>query len=429
MRKALCAIPFARNSQPTTRNAKPVNRNSQPEERSMTISKKIEKIIAGSSFIRKMFEEGARLKTQFGAENVYDFSLGNPNVPPPERFNELLRETVSTCGLDDHCYMPNAGYPLVCGSVAEYLAKEQQAPVTEKEVLMTCGASGALNVTLKAVLDPGDEVLTPIPCFVEYKFYVDNHGGVLKTVAAKPDFELDPEAISAAITGKTKVFLINSPNNPTGQVYSEESLKTLGKILEQKSKEFKRTIYLLSDEPYRKIVYDGIVVPSIFRAYKDSIIGTSYSKDLSLPGERIGFIAVNPAATYREDLLAAMIVANRILGYVNAPALMQRIVACMQGLSVDISEYARKRDLLCDGLAGFGYEFVKPSGTFYLFPRSPIADDVEFVDTLKEERILVVPGSGFNGPGYFRIAFCVDDNVIKNAMPGFGRTIAKYKRT
>jgi len=392
----------------------------------MTISRKIEKIIAGSSFIRKMFEEGARLKTQFGAENVYDFSLGNPNVPPPERFNELLRETVSTCGLNDHCYMPNAGYPMVCGSVAEYLAKEQQAPVTEKDVLMTCGASGALNVALKSVLDPGDEVLTPIPCFVEYKFYADNHGGILKTVATKPDFELDPDAISAAITEKTKVFLINSPNNPTGQVYSEDSLKTLGELLEQKGKQFNRTIYLLSDEPYRKIVYDGIVVPSIFAAYRNSIIGTSYSKDISIPGERIGFIAVNPAATYREDLLAALTVANRILGYVNAPALMQRIVACMQGLSVDISEYARKRDLLCDGLAGFGYEFIRPPGTFYLFPRSPISDDVEFVNTLKEERILVVPGSGFNGPGYFRIAFCVDDSTIKNSLPGFGRAIARY---
>lgn len=393
----------------------------------MTISKKIENIIAGSSFIRKMFEEGARLKAQYGAENVYDFSLGNPNVPPPERFNELLRETVSTCGLDDHCYMPNTGYPMVCGSVAEYLAKEQQAPVTEKDIIMTCGASGALNVALKAVLDPGDEVLTPIPCFVEYKFYADNHGGVLKTVPTKPDFELDPAAISAAITPKTKVFLINSPNNPTGQVYSAESLKTLGDILEQKGKEFNRTIYLLSDEPYRKIVYDGVTVPSIFAAYNNSIIGTSYSKDISIPGERIGFLAVNPAATFRENLLAGMTVANRILGYVNAPALMQRIVACMQGMSVDITEYARKRELLCEGLAAFGYEFIKPPGTFYLFPRSPIPDDVEFVDALKEERILVVPGSGFNGPGYFRIAFCVDDNTIKNSMSGFEKAIRKYR--
>jgi aspartate aminotransferase len=393
----------------------------------MTISKKIENIIAGSSFIRRMFEEGARLKAEYGAENVYDFSLGNPNVPPPEKFNEILRETIDTCGLDGHCYMPNTGYPMVCGSVAEYLAREQQAPVTDKEVIMTCGASGALNVALKAVLDPGDEVLTPVPCFVEYKFYADNHGGVLKTVATKPDFDLDPDAVAAAITAKTKVFLINSPNNPTGQVYSEESLKSVGEILEQKGQAFNRTIYLVSDEPYRKIVYDGIEVPSIFKAYKNSIIGTSYSKDISIPGERIGFLAVNPAATYRQDLLAAMTVANRILGYVNAPALMQRVVACMQGMSVDIAEYARKRELLCEGLAGFGYEFIKPAGTFYLFPRSPIPDDVEFVNALKEERILVVPGSGFNGPGYFRIAFCVDDNTIKNSMPGFERAIRKVR--
>jgi aspartate aminotransferase len=374
-----------------------------------------------------MFEEGARLKKEFGADNVCDFSLGNPNVPPPEKFNEILRETVSTCGLDDHCYMPNTGYPMVCGSVAEYLAQEQQAPVTEKEILMTCGAAGALNVTFKALLDPGDEVLTPIPCFVEYKFYADNHGGVLKTVQTTSDFELDLEAIAAAISEKTKAFLINSPNNPTGQVYSEASLKALGEILEKKSREYNRTIYLISDEPYRKIVYDDVEVPSIFTSYNDSIIGTSYSKDISIPGERIGFVAVNPAATYKNDLLAAMAVTNRILGYVNAPALMQRVVACMQGMSVDISEYARKREMLCEGLAGFGYEFLKSPGTFYLFPRSPIPDDVEFVAALKEERILVVPGTGFNGPGYFRIAFCVDDSTIKNAMPGFGRAIGKYK--
>jgi aspartate aminotransferase len=394
----------------------------------MTISKNLENIIAGASFIRKMFEEGARLKAQFGAENVYDFSLGNPNVPPPEKFNEVLRETVSTCGLNDHCYMPNTGYPMVCGSVAEYLSAEQQVSVTEKEIIMTCGASGALNVALKAILDPGDEVLTPMPCFVEYKFYADNHGGILKTVPTTEKFELDPDAISSTITDKTKAFLINSPNNPTGQVYSAESLQKLGEILEQKGRAFNRTIYLVSDEPYRKIVYDGVEVPSIFTAYKNSIIGTSYSKDISIPGERIGFAAVNPAATYKDELLAAMTVANRILGYVNAPALMQRVVACMQGMSVDISEYARKREILCDGLAGFGYDFLKPPGTFYLFPRSPIPDDIEFVDALKEERILVVPGSGFNGPGYFRIAFCVDDDTIKNAMPGFERAIAKYKR-
>ena len=393
----------------------------------MTISKKIENIIAGASFIRKMFEEGAQLKAQYGAENVYDFSLGNPNLPPPEKFNELLRDTVDACGLGDHCYMPNTGYPMVCGSVAEYLAKEQQAPVTDKEILMTCGASGALNVALKTILDPGDEVLTPAPCFVEYKFYADNHGGVLKTVRSKPDFQLDLDAMAEDITPKTKAVLINSPNNPTGQVYPEEDLLALGALLEKKSKDYKRTVYLVSDEPYRKIVYDGVKVPSIFTSYKDSIIGTSYSKDISIPGERIGFIAINPAATYRQELIAGMTVANRILGFVNAPALMQRVVACMQGMSVEISEYARKREILCEGLAEFGYEFIKPPGTFYLFPRSPIPDDVEFTNALKEERVLVVPGSGFDGPGYFRIAFCVDDEVIINSMSGFQKAIERYK--
>ena len=393
----------------------------------MTISKKIEDIISKASFIRKMFEEGARMKAQYGAENVYDFSLGNPKLPPPEKFSELLRDTVDSCGLGDHCYMPNTGYPMVCGSVADYLAEEQQAPVTDKEVMMTCGASGALNVALKTILDPGDEVITPAPCFVEYKFYADNHGGVLKTVQSKPDFQLDLHALSEAITAKTKAVLINSPNNPTGQVYPEEDLVALGSLLEKRGKEYKRTIYLISDEPYRKIVYDDVKVPSIFTSYKNSIIGTSYSKDISIPGERIGFIAINPAATYKTELAAGMTVANRILGFVNAPALMQRVVACMQGMSVEISEYARKREILCDGLAGFGYEFIKPLGTFYLFPRSPIADDVKFADALKEERVLVVPGSGFDGPGHFRIAFCVDDDVIKNSMPGFERAIDKFR--
>lgn len=393
----------------------------------MTISKKIENIIAGSSFIRKMFEEGAKLKQQYGPENVYDFSLGNPNIAPPEKFNEVLRDIVSTCGLDDHCYMPNTGYPMVCGSVAEYLSGEQQVAVSDKDVLMTCGASGALNVALKSVLDPGDEVLTPAPCFVEYKFYADNHGGVLKKVQTTPEFQLDMDAIDEAIGPKTKVFLINSPNNPTGAVYSEKRMRQLGELLTRKSEELGRTIYLVSDEPYRKIVFDDVKVPSIFTAYKESLIGTSYSKDVSIPGERIGFIAVNPLATHREALLGAMTVANRILGYVNAPALMQRVVACIQGLSVDISEYKRKRDMLCEGLGAFGYDFVKPEGTFYLFPRSPIANDIEFVDALKEERILVVPGTGFDGPGHFRIAFCVDDATIEGALPGFKKTIEKYR--
>jgi aspartate aminotransferase len=312
--------------------------------------------------------------------------------------------------------------------VARFLAAEQGAAVEATDVIMTCGAAGALNIALKALLDPGDEVLTPAPCFVEYGFYADNHGGVLKTVASRSDFQLDLTALAAAVTPQTKVVLINSPNNPTGAVYGAESLRALGALLESKSREINRTIYLISDEPYRKVVYDGVAVPSIFAAYRESLIGTSYSKDISIPGERIGFVAVNPAATHRKALLGGMALANRILGFVNAPALMQRVVARLQGEKADIDAYRRKRDLLCKSLGAMGYDFVKPAGTFYLFPRSPIPDDVEFVQALKAERVLVVPGSGFKGPGHFRIAFCVDDAVIKNALPGFEKAIRNYRK-
>lgn len=391
----------------------------------MTIAKKIESLIAKQSWIRNMFEEGTRLKAEHGAQNVYDFSLGNPKLPPPEKFNEVLKDTVDSSAPGDHGYMPNIGYPQVCAAVAEYLSKEQQVSITQKEVLMTCGAAGGLNVIFKAILDPGDEVITPAPYFVEYNSYADNHGGTLKTVSTKPDFNLDIDAISAAISEKTKAILINSPNNPTGHVYSEESLNELGELLKIKGEKLNRTIYLVSDEPYRKIVYDGIKVPSIFTCYNESIITASYSKDISIPGERLGFVAINPNASFKDDLKAAMAVTNRILGFVNAPALMQRVVARLQGISVDISEYARKRDLICNGLADSGYEFVKPSGAFYLFPRTPISDDVEFVRSLQKELILAVPGSGFGGPGHFRIAFCVDDDTIKNSFPGFKKVMER----
>lgn len=374
-----------------------------------------------------MFEEGARLKAKHGAGNVYDFSLGNPNLEPPDEFKAALQQAVMTSGSGAHAYMPNTGYADVRQAVADYLSQEQKVALTANEVIMTCGAAGALNVILKALLDPGDEIISPVPGFVEYTFYADNHGGILKTVPTGADFTLDIGAVSAAVTPKTKAVLVNSPNNPTGQIYSKESLGKLGMLLKDKGKEIGHTLYLISDEPYRKIVYDGIKVPSIFNCYPESIIASSYSKDISIPGERIGFLAVNPLATFKAELLGGMALANRILGFVNAPALMQRVVASVQGASVDISVYARKRDLLCDGLADCGYEFVKPSGAFYLFPRTPVPDDVQFVQALQEELILTVPGSGFGGPGYFRIAFCVDDNTIINAMPGFKRVMEKYK--
>jgi len=393
----------------------------------MTVAKHIKTTLSGSSWIRKMFEEGTRLKAAHGVENVFDFSLGNPNLKPPDKFRAALDAAVVSSISEGHGYMPNMGYPHVRKSVADFLSRGEQVQISENDVIMTCGAAGALNVILKAILDPGDEVITPAPYFVEYKFYAENHGGSLRTVSTQADFTLDIRAISDAVTEKTKAVLINSPNNPTGQVYSKESLDELGALLRDNGKKLNRTLYLISDEPYRKIVYDGCKVPSIFNSYRESIIATSYSKDISIPGERIGYLAVNPQASFKEELMEGMALANRILGFVNAPGLMQRVVASLQGASVDISVYARKRDLLCQGLSDCGYEFVKPSGAFYLFPKTPISDDVTFVKALQEELILVVPGSGFGGPGYFRIAFCVDDPTIINAMPGFKRVMEKFR--
>jgi len=390
------------------------------------ISAKINQTLKKASWIRKMFEEGAMLKAEHGAENVFDFSLGNPNVPPPDAFGECLIDRANNQRPGDHAYMPNTGYASTREAVARFVSAEQAVSLSAGDVIMTCGAAGALNVILKALLDPEDEVIVPAPYFVEYGFYAENHGGVLVTVPTAEDFTLDLDAIAGAVTGKTKVVLINSPNNPSGQVYSEESLRRLGELLSRMSEKIGRTIYLVSDEPYRKIIFDGLSVPSVFPVYPNSIMATSYSKDLSIPGERIGFLAVNPEATYRDDLLAGMALTNRTLGYVNAPAFMQRVVEPLQGACVDTGVYEAKRDLVCDGLAACGYEFVRPKGAFYLFPKSPVTDDVAFVKALQEALILTVPGRGFGAPGFFRIAFCVDDQTIEKAMPGFERVRKKF---
>jgi aspartate aminotransferase len=288
-------------------------------------------------------------------------------------------------------------------------------------VVMTCGAAGALNCIFKTLLDPGDEVIVSAPYFVEYGFYADNHGGQIRVVSTKDDFTLDLAAIEKAINSRTKVVLINSPNNPSGQIYDRNSLKQLGDLLATSSKKMGRTLYLVSDEPYRKIVYDGFEVPSIFEAYANSIVATSYSKDVSLAGERLGYLVVHPGADEVKGLMGGLVLANRILGFVNAPALMQRVVTHLQGVCVDVGVYQARRDIFCQGLADAGYELVKPRGAFYLFPKSPVADDVSFVRLLQEENILVVPGSGFGSPGYFRIAYCVGKKTIESAMPGFAR--------
>ncbi|MBF0243257.1 MAG: pyridoxal phosphate-dependent aminotransferase [Desulfamplus sp.] len=407
----------------------------------MSIASKIDETIAKSSWIRKMFEEGARLKAKHGSENVFDFSIGNPNLPPPKAFDSALKTVAAQNEQWVHGYMANSGFAFVREAVAENikvelteniegkelnLAKEIADNLTADDIVMTCGAAGGLNVLFKALLNPGEEVLVSRPFFVEYTFYADNHNGVLKTVQSNRDFTLDLKAIEEAIGPKTRIMLINSPNNPTGQIYSESSLKALGELLKQKSDEYGATIYLVSDEPYRKIVFDNTPVPSIFPCYDQSIVATSHSKDLSLPGERIGYLAINPRATHRDKLRAAMALTNRILGFVNAPAIMQRVLPLLKGARVDIDAYKRKRDIFCKGLKDAGYLFTTPPGAFYLFPQSPIDDDVKFVQALQEELILAVPGSGFGGAGHFRLAFCVDDETIKKSIPAFKRVMNRF---
>jgi aspartate aminotransferase len=373
-----------------------------------------------SSWIRKMFEEGSRLKKEYGDEKVCDFSLGNPNIDPPRAFTDTLVEILHEDIPGKHGYMSNAGLLTVRERVAEYISGEQKTDLGPNQIILTCGAGGALNVALKTILNPGDMLLGSVPYFIEYRFYAGNHGGTFDSAPCREDFELDIDALAGKITEKTAALIINSPNNPSGHIYSEKTLAALGKMLEDKSNRTGRPIYLISDEPYRKIVYDGNVVPPVFPCYKNSIIVSSYSKDLSIPGERIGFLAVNPDAEDHEEMINGMILCNRILGYVNAPSLMQRTIQHLQGVSVDVSIYQRKRNLLCDGLAELGYEFIRPKGTFYLLPRAPGGDDAGFVHILQKQLVLTVPGRGFGIPGYFRIAFCVDDGVIERSMKGFG---------
>ncbi len=385
----------------------------------MAVSQRVLKSMESSSWIRKMFETGGQLKAEFGEDNVYDFSLGNPNIEPPEEFKKVLKEHVNNDAKGMHAYMPNAGYPDVRKKIADYINETENIDLSINSVVMTCGAAGAMNAVLKTILNPGDKVITSTPFFAEYTAYADNHFGELVTVPGKKDFDLDVEAIENAIDQKTAAVIINSPNNPSGRIYPESTIKALADMLEKKKKETGRAVYLLSDEPYKKITYDGAIVPSVLANYKNTIVLTSYSKDLSLPGERIGWLAVHPEADDFENLMNGIIMCNRILGYVNAPAIMQKVVAELQGVSVDINFYRRKRDRLCEILEEAGFSFIKPEGTFYLFPEAPGGDDLKAVAALQEERVLTVPGRGFGSPGYFRISYCVADSVIEGSAAGF----------
>ncbi|MCW2277628.1 pyridoxal phosphate-dependent aminotransferase [Heliophilum fasciatum] len=385
----------------------------------MPVAQQIKSQLTGSSWIRKMFEEGTRLKSIYGADNVYDFTLGNPGDEPPAAFGQALRELANEPIPGMHRYMSNAGYEETRAAIAEVLAEDSGQPVRANHVVMTVGAGGGLNVVFKAILDPGDEVIISAPYFVEYKFYVGNHGGTTTVVPSLPDFQLDLDAIAGAITAKTRAIIVNTPNNPTGVIYPAETLAALNQIVEQKSAELGRAIYVISDEPYAKISYDGVTVPPVLRYIKNSLLVTSHSKDLALPGERIGYIAANPAIADVGMLVEALVFCNRILGFVNAPALMQRLIAKLQRESVDIAAYQEKRDLLYHHLTSLGFEMVKPQGAFYLFPRSPLEDDIAFVQEAQKHNILLVPGSGFGQKGYFRIAYCVEKAMIERSLPAF----------
>ena len=335
----------------------------------MMIAEKIQKYLEKSSWIRRMFEEGNALRKIHGEKNVYDFTLGNPAVEPPEAFHRELKRVAEHPEPGMHRYMSNAGYEKTRQAVAEVLSERSSQKVAAGNVVMTCGAGGALNVVLKTILNPGEEVIILSPYFVEYLFYIDNHGGVPCPVATNPEtFQPDLAVIEAAINSRTRVLIINSPNNPTGVVYSRETLEKLGEMIRRKEKELGRTIFVISDEPYAGIVYDQREVPSLFDCVRNAIIVTSHSKDLALPGERIGYLAASPEMEGVEKFLAGAVFCNRILGFVNAPALIQRLVTGLQHESVNIAEYQKKRDLLYNHLTGLGFHMIKPDGAFYLFP-------------------------------------------------------------
>jgi aspartate aminotransferase len=389
----------------------------------MGVSRKIKASMESASWIRRMFEEGAELKARLGPENVYDFTLGNPDLEPPPRFKEALAAAVAdrTPGL--HSYMPNAGLLFARRALAAQLQRQYGQPFGPVDLVLTCGAAGGLNVALKALLDPGDEVLVFAPFFPEYLFYADNHGGVPRVVETDPSFRLDLNRLADALGTRTRVVIINSPNNPTGQVYDAASLRELGDLLLAHGQRRGEPVYLIADEPYSRLVYDDLTLPNIFAAYPHTILVTSFSKELSIPGERLGIAAVSPAAKDKDELIAGMVLANRILGFVNAPALMQRVVAALPGVAVDLSPYARRRDLLARILQEAGYEFVMPKGAFYFFPQAPGGDDLAFVQRLKQENILAVPGRGFGRGGFFRLAFCVPEATIERAASGFAQAL------
>ncbi len=395
----------------------------------MLISDKIQKLIANQEgWTRRMFEEGLRIKRLYGEENVYDFSLGNPDTEPPEEVQKRLVEALRNPAKGMHRYMSNNGYENVREDIAVYLQEQYDMPFTANHVFMTVGCAGGLNILLKSMLNKGNEVIVPSPFFWEFKNYIENFGGVMRLVQTTKDFQLDIGNIEKAITKKTRAILLNSPNNPTGAIYTEDNIKELVRVLNMKRAQG-QDIYIICDNAYQKLVYEGFRLPNLFKLYDLVYAVTSHSKDLALAGERIGYVAISPKIEGYELMISAMMISIRTLGFVNAPALFQRIAGEFQRSSVDIAEYQQKRDLLYDILMEAGFECVKPMGAFYMFPKSPVPDELEFVQTLQqEERIMVVPGRGFGRKGYFRIAYCVPIETIRKSREGFIRIAKRYMK-
>ena len=393
----------------------------------MGVSKKVLHQIEAGSWIRRMFEEGAELKKQYGEENVIDLSLGNPDVPPPPQVLEAIQRIAEQNPDRIHVYMPNSGFPQVREVIARRLERELDLPFTADHVIMTVGAAGGLNVAIKGIIDPGDEVIVFAPFFPEYAFYVDNHGAILKLVEAKADFSIDLEALDAALTPRTKAIILNSPNNPTGRMLTAGELKGVAELLTAYRKNNDHPVYLLSDEPYRALLFDKKRFEAPAAYYPNTIIIYSYSKVFSLAGERIGYIAISPEAEDARSLFDAMTFVNRTLGFVNAPALMQRVVAAVDRYESPAPLYEKRRDIMYNGLVDAGYEVTKPDGAFYIFPRAPIEDDIEFVRYMQKKLVLVTPGTGFGRKGYFRISLCVPDEDLKKAIPKFKEAVQELK--
>lgn len=394
------------------------------------ISNKMMEFVKNSSAIRAMFEEGQRLANIYGPENVYDFSLGNPSVLPPVEVKESLLKVINEEEPNMvHGYMNNSGYEDVRSRIALSLNKNFQTNFSHKNIIMTVGAAGGLNVIFKTLLNPGDEVIVLAPFFGEYRNYVGNYDGDLVVVSPNTaDFQPNLKEFEEKITDKTKAVIVNTPNNPTGVVYSEKTIKTLAEILNKKQKEYGNSIYIISDEPYRELVYDGVDVPYLTKYYSNTIVGYSWSKSLSIPGERIGYLLIPSEVDDYENIVSAANVANRILGFVNAPSLIQRAVSYCLDAQVDVESYNQNRELLYNSLLSYGYECVKPEGAFYLFVKALEEDDKEFAKVAKEYNILIVPGSSFGCPGYCRIAYCVNHEMIKRSLPKFKELAEGYKR-